>query len=135
MLAAVTVLPVAEREALLRSITREETNLLLSAARTSAAISVQRGDPSCLPLGMLCLIVENLTDDYRHTTIEVCLLNNSARKLNIELAKTYADLRHFATPEAAEFFDDYFESGAREIAMMGYVEEEGKYGFRYRQNW
>jgi len=84
----------------------------------------------------MALLVEDGRCDTRETLIELTLLDNSARKLGVELSDVYQTAVMFATEKMTSLMDLYFREGDRRLTAMGYVESTDKAGrFRYVQDW
>lgn len=124
-----------ERDRLMSGITREESGLLFGIAMSAAVWAVRESAPERLRFGVLALLVENKTEDFRETLMHLCLLNHSAEKLGVNLEPVYREVRPVASPETAELLDSYFREGERNISAMGYEEIMEKDGFGYRRTW
>lgn len=125
-----------ERISLLKTISRDESGLLFGIARSAAEDSVIENNPSKLRLGLLALIFENLTEDYRESLMRLCLLDHSAKKLGILLEDLFDDVRASASEKVITLFDTYFREGERNIEAMGFVEDVDRNGdFTYTKTW
>ena len=123
-----------ERISLLKTISSDDSGLLLGAARSAAIDSVIEGDKSKLQLGLSALIIENLNEDDRESLIELSLLDNSARRLQTSLEIIFEDLKDLASENIQSLFCSYFQRENRSIGVMGYVESTDKNGqFTYKK--
>lgn len=136
MLKELTVMSKEERESLFSAMSRDESGLLLGISRSAATASVAESDGDRLYWGLLTLVMENQKQDYRETLMELTLLDNSARKLGLQLEDVFEQLKEYASEATRELFETYFREGSRHISAMGYVEAVDKNGrFTYERTW
>ena len=129
-------LPEATRREISENLTREESGLLLGIAMGAAIWSIREEDPRRLKFGLIALILENCAEDYRETLMMLCLLDNSAKKLGIQIDDYYSQLRSYASANIRELFDSYLKMSPRDISAMGFVEAEDESGgFTYKRTW
>lgn len=136
MLKAFTQMSTQEREGLSSAISRDESGLLLGISRSAATASVAENDADRLYWGLLALVMENQKQDYRETLMELTLLDNSARKLGLQLEEVFEQVKEYALEATSELFETYFREGSRHLSAMGYVESVDKNGrFTYERTW
>ncbi len=117
-----------QRRVIIAKISRAESGFLLGIALSAAIWSVRENSHRGLRFGLLALIFEDLTEDYRETLMMLCLLDNSSRRLGVNLEEIYAPLQCYASEEVRELFKGYLTEGSRDISAMGYVEGVDKGG-------
>ena len=136
MLVQFTQLVPEERLAFWSSLSREDSGLLLGITRSAATSSVEEQSADRLRWGLLAILAENQRIDYRETLIELTLLDNSARKLQVALEDIFASLKTYGTDETQALIESYFAEGDRSLRAMGYIEAKDKAGrFTYEQAW
>ncbi|MGD9646685.1 MAG: hypothetical protein AB7U73_13310 [Pirellulales bacterium] len=127
-------LPESDRLALMSNIQHDECPYLIGIAREAAIAAIRDKAPQKLQIGLLALLIENCTDDYRVTLTRLCMLDHSARRIGVDLEDEFRDIRWFATPPTAELFDSYFRGGDRNLATFGYQEVETPDGINFKQS-
>lgn len=129
-------LSVEERKGFFNTLTKDETILLFGIARGAATESVIEQNDKRLYWGLLALVMENQTRDYRESLIELTLLDHSAKKIGTQLEAVFEQVKGFASEKTIKLFETYFREGIRDASAMGYVESLDKDGeFTYKQSW
>lgn len=122
-----------ERERIMLGTSRAESGLLFGIAMGAAAWAVRERSPLKLRLGLLALILENGSEDYRESVRRLCVLNDSASRIGIDLQSLYFNVRQFSTEATSQVFDTYFQTGEKRIGAMGYEAFQGPDGFDYKR--
>lgn len=136
LLDAICAMPEVDRRRELDSMTIAEARALHGIALSEAVRAARRKDPVPLRYGLLALLFEGLRDDPRYSTIKLCMLAVSAKKIGADIREEFANIQHFGDPTTGAFIDGFLRQGVFDLGAYGYVEVHDQAGFvTYRQSW
>ena len=122
------------RNYILARTTVDMASMFRGVANLCAVDCVRQRDPDRIFLGIVALVIENLSFDFRDTTIALAVLYNSALKIDINWDEILGRALTICTPEMGRFLIDFSKRSESEKSLKAFsVEEiEGKDGFDYR---
>ena len=117
------------------SIALTEAEYLLNAARNMSILAVRENDNNWLRYGLLALVVERCTFDYRETISDLSLLDNSARRLGVDLSDTWRGVESIADDNVRTIVLSFLNRSSEEKAIhhFGFVEVIRASGFDYKR--
>ncbi len=124
---------VPDRIALSSSLDCDASNCLWTFAKRSATQSVRRNSEAFLFDGLLALIIEDLREDDRETTMVMSVMINAAVRIGVDPIALIERAVLFATPNTAERIlsigNRYRET--KNSSLMGFRAEMTAEGFSY----
>jgi hypothetical protein len=118
-------------------ITQDDSFLLYVFIERMAIMAVRNKNEECIFLGILAIIVEGLTNDYRESLMLLSLLNHSSIKIMKNLEDIVSQLKLFMNQELNEFLNNFISRKPEDksIGVMGYEEMITDDGFSYKRTW
>lgn len=117
------------------SIALTEAEYLLNAARNMSILAIRENDQGWLRYGFLALVVERCTFDYRETISYLALLDNSARRLGVDLRDIWRNIESIADGKVRTMVLSFLNRSHEEKAIhhFGFVEVIRASGFDYKR--
>jgi hypothetical protein len=122
-----------DRRRFISTLTKSESQALLSFGRTFATRGLRKNCAAAVRLGLLALLFENRAEDNRETLCMLCLLSRTASIIGVDIEKMFREVQDYGFAETVEFFENYFRHGSRNPRDFGFREVRDATGFRYEQ--
>jgi len=123
-----------ERKAAYSLIEERNSYVLLAFAERMAALGVREKSRERLLDGLLSLIIENYSADWRDNLTKLAPLYHSAVKIGVDPQSLFTEAATYGNNEVAEIIRDFpqREQESRSIEAFGYKEDYEPDGFRYK---
>ena len=112
----------------------EYSGMLQSFAERMSILGVRESSPERLFDGLVALVIEDFSADYRETMPIVSLLYNSALRIAADPQDLFEQAAAIASPESAQILREFTQS-PQSIEAMGYKEVTDDGGFWYQRTW
>ena len=115
---------------------RHARNRFLGYAANMAVLAVRQNAPDLIEQGLVALVIEDGTADWRDSVVALFQLCHSAGKLGMDVAATFAKIAQLAEPGVIKKEMNGFPlrpPESRSLKAFCMEEEIGEDGFRYRQ--